>query len=184
MKGLGLFYCTKDKPYLHTCENGRYNVEYEPKGTYEILESIWKCKTLNGLVVAEFEFDVELVNPDDEPEMCENWDWLTEGAHIHTWDISKGYAIHIKNVKVLEPYRKLDEFETGKWVEYRYGPVYWFPDCKPIKNPRTCEVQHKEFGSRILFPIKPEDLRNILNGEQNMLFRKRLPKEITNYGRF
>lgn len=163
-----LLYCTKGKPILYK----RFEWEFEwdcfskDKDKFYLGDCIELNDELSGKVVAECDFEVEEIIPDDgkcaiqhrySKELLE----MSCLDALDLWDYLKGkngYAIHIKNLKVFDEPKEL-------FGNAPQNMCY----CRDI------------FGNRnVLISIQPKWLCKILNGEKTIEIRKKVLKEMTN----
>lgn len=163
---------------------------------------------LNGKIVAECDFEVEEIDTTALSEhTCDDYyddniDRISKGSCLTceqmreylgtTWD-SKGYAIHIKNLHIFDESKVLSDFtirEPRLWDSivcdsctnfgcdctkcsnyYDYREVVKAP-CNMMK---VCEWDVKD---KILVPLKPNELCNILNGVQTILVKRKVLREM------
>jgi predicted transcriptional regulator len=197
-----LLYCTKAKPYL--VDLRKLNCGFQ---TWECDSKA----NLNGKIVAECDFEVEEItigrtygfNPNTciistknlQPiellsKSCfKGFDDLYEylkydfnsdyGQHKGAY----GYAIHIKNLKIFDEPKKLQECVTIEKIpdEWHIG---YFERFVSIKNaPQNMQyVYDVNFGKpsekKVLISIRPEWLCKILNGEKTIEVRRKVLKEM------
>ena len=189
-----LLYCTKSKPYLYRNPNvlptefdayflSKYDTFYSAFGN--------KLNYLNGKIVAECDFEVEKIfNVGDEYEglqlytetlsieevlkkSCLSYkDYLGYVSSAENY----GYAIHIKNLHIFDEPKELEDTEyynpkdNYKMIikRYKHNNNYMRIIClgEP-SNPK-----------KIFLPVHPEELCRILNGEQDIIIRKIVLKEM------
>ena len=106
---------------------------------------------------------------------------------------NNGYAIHIKNLHIFDEPKELDDFTTRTPVYYdsiicdsctdfgfdckkcRYSYDYQQVRKAPKNMMKVCEW---DIEDKVLISIKPERLCKILNGEQTILIKKQVLKEM------
>jgi len=178
-----LLYCTKTKPYLSLykgfCRND-YVLDNEDRGGI-----------LNGKIVAECDFEVEeiqnkLTNNNSHLELFTNnliEKELFEKSCLNRYEMFsylknnftkkdeiKGYAIYLKNLHIFDKPNELFYYD-GKTKEGDFYHLYRTPQ-------NMMYVYDIDELKCILISIKPEHLCKILNGEQTILVRKKVLKEM------
>ena len=198
-----LLYCTKAKPYLV-----KRNIFAGVEPSYFILKENVEDR-LNGKIVAECDFEVEeieysLIVANNKPyhyyepqntfvdkfydKSCLNHQQVEEYLGY-----KNGYAIHIKNLKIFDKPRELNEYTTRK--PQTYDSIicdscnnFGF-DCKKcssfydyqqvMKAPQNMMYAYdNELNKYILISIQPQWLCKILNGEKTIEIRKKVLKEM------
>ncbi len=190
-----LLYCTKSKPYLvKEAFNG-----YMTKNNLGVLEEEKERFILNGKIVAECDFEVEeiiaheyrdyystSINHIGDEELkkrsCLELNQLIDYLGVKEWGsyelIKKvGYAIHLKNLHIFDKPRELKECwkNTNAWI-FSNEKLYSAP-----QNMRYCGDWNLK--KAILISIRPEWLCKILNGEKTIEVRKKVLKEMLEYGK-
>lgn len=154
-----LLYCNKTKPKLFNTDQGYVLSDFGIGEYYK------NPNLLNGKVILECEYYTEEISfnhldddSDNDRKCC-------------------GYAIHIKNLKVYDTPKQLSDFETGEWVEYRYGPVYWFP--RPIKKV-TCGLKtlDVEGNPYYMIPCTSSEIFDIIKGKKTCIIKKKIPEDM------
>ena len=188
-----LFYCTKAKPYLvkENDFNGgesKYKCIFQ-KGTENAI--------LNGYIVAEAESGSveEIYYKDGTMEQAEygilgfRTKSLTEETLLQRSCLSrkqldnylagsKGYAIHLKNVKPFYEPKHLSEcYKKYCWQGFEFLGTHLDPLEKAPQNMCYC-CDKDEKNSFILVSIQPEWLCKILNGEKTIEIRTKILKTI------
>ena len=184
-----LLYCTKQPPYLIRFGNcygyNQFDTSFckeEHISAYEYGQEI-----LNGKIVAECDFEVEHLynaySPYRENDIHYfDTDTLNEAELIKKSCLSNlelenyfknknGYAIHIKNLNIFDKPRELSEYSK------RIGDDFQVLGNAPKNMMKCCEIKYfiKDY---ILISIRPEWLVKILNGEQTILVKKKVLKEM------
>ena len=187
-----LLYCTKAKPYLVKVDDNEFDI------TNDIYDNRiqWDKKPIsNGKVVAECDFEVEKIRkgwgclngtryfrnnvnhyyPDYELEKqsCLSFDEIDKYLK-GTLNENCGYAIHIKNLHIFDEPRELCEYDYYQ----KYNRLE--PITKAPQNMMRVYSSENIDENYILISIKPEWLCKILNGEQTIIVRKRVLKEMLN----
>lgn len=179
-----LLYCTKGKPYLFKEDNGEFCLSYKPL----VLD------TLNGKIVAECEVEVEGIRLSaysdyedtiylfDTPTL-RNYE-LTQKSYLSDDELGdyltneKGYALHIKNLRLADKPRLLNYFFKGKlgsensFVEVARAPQNMMYVYTSFELPEIVETEY------VLISIRPEWLCKILNGEKTIEVRRKVLKEM------
>jgi len=168
-----LLYCVKAKPYLLN------------QNIYEFYESKYITSThkfhekqdylLNGKIVAECDFEVEEIDckKADKIDRFYKYSRLTYRMLDEYLKGNNGYAIHIKNLHIFDKPKYLDEL----WVFDKQGlpnKLYNTPTCmKKVEMIRFLNTTNY-----ILIPVSPEEMCRIANGEQSVIVRKKVLKEM------
>ena len=183
-----LLYCDKTKPYLN-CDFGKDNhEEYSGDWNIYLANKQDECSNIvNGKIVAECDFEVEEIMIGKSITVGFGEVTFISTPTLQLYDLSnnsclsgkeienylgdkKGYAIHIKNLHIFDEPNELF-FYDGKSKEGVFYHLYKTP-----KN--VMYVYDFDELKCILIPVKPEDLCKILNGEQTILVRRKLLKEM------
>lgn len=191
-----LLRCPKNKPYV---ERSPLNMCPDLYGAFD---DQYEFEDLNGKVVAECDIEVEEIecgwgtnhiNWETYEYADERYDYLTktleedELCKKACLDMNKldkylkgkdGYAIHIKNLHIFDNPRELNEFRKGKWVEMRYGPVYWFEEEIKRAPSNMIHVVDEKGKDYVLLTVMHEPLCEILNGHQTIIIRKSILEEM------
>lgn len=183
-----LLYCTKAKPYLLDLRNDFQNIKFDTFNTKESLKTGWNV--LNGTIVGECDYEVEEIELKMEymglyycGKTVYGWDGsLCEESQLDNWQLldylgdkigNKGYAIHIKKLKIFDKLYKLNDCVKpyNKWFHINKAPQnmqkVWFS-----------EDNEEAYEDYILISIRPEWLCKILNGEKTIEVRKKVLKEM------
>lgn len=211
-------YCPKGAPFLRKFDNNKYTWSYKNKP----LEGL--SDPLNGKVLVECEFEVQEVASEKidvgvgyEPLFyTETLDDLSKTTNMTSYDIRDclgcepngeivGYAIHFKNIKVLDAPRELEEFElnnsccflkeTGRtWKDYPILECSLHNYCRykddissgcdknifPVKRVRNIvkvfDTQEINWG--YIFAVDGTSLSNIMNGAQTTIIKKDVLKDL------
>lgn len=198
-----LLYCTKKKMKLrksiidkcYYLDNGsEFNII--PSEDYKI----------NGYIVAECDFKVEEIIPEKYWHSTEDYDYIYNTGTVYYEDLlkksclmdseledylysndGKGYAIHIKKIHIFDKPRKIESVNSAP--DYFYfltdnpSRLMYVYDCI------GCETEYSEqldieyiskynYDKKVLLPVKPEELYRILNGEQTIIVKKKVLKEM------
>ena len=176
-----LLYCTKGKPYLYQ----GFAKPFHTKDKNNPLNYRWhllKTKTsatLNGKVIGECDFEVEEINFTGygcgcgyHPTKTSQFELAINSCLYNFEDMDdylkgkSGYAIHIKNLKIYDTPKELNEYFNGN-EEYIN------------KAPQNMMYCNDLFGKLYaLISIRPEWLCKILNGEKTIEIRKKVLKEM------
>ena len=166
---------------------------------------------LNGKIVAECEFEVEEIKPEKYWHSTEDFDYIYNTGTVYYDDLlkksclmdyelddylgceDKGYAIHIKNLKIFDMPKELSDYTTRK--PQTYDSIicdscnnFGF-DCKKcssfydyqqvMKAPQNMmKVCEWDVEDKILISIQPQWLCKILNKEKTIEIRKKVLKEM------
>lgn len=188
-----LIYCTKAKPYL---AKEKWNTTDKPNKwiTTNLKKMDWAFDFVNGKIVAEFECDkVEdiwfeceplgtmyftIEEPDIRIKSC-----LTEEELLkYLGYYNKGYAIHIKNLKVFEKPLELKEvFTKQKCEKCLYKNCKYYENgicrlCQLTKAPQNMCYCYYNNELCCLISIRPKWVCKILNGEKTIEVRKKVLK--------
>ncbi len=163
-----LLYCTKGKPYLYK----------HFKGEFFLSNTNEKICALNGLILAECDFEVEEITYNN------NYYYFEYKHAFHSLRKScldftelddylkgkNGYAIHIKNLHIFDEPKELSEY-----YHYNKGGFN-----EPINNaPQNMMYAYNKYLWKfVLISIHPEYLCKILNGEKTIEVRKKVLKEM------
>ena len=191
-----LLYCTKAKPRLMISCKGEYKLEQD----FEIITD--KAIVFNGKIIAECDYEVEHIwcelflretpygmkpeykyytetSDDITKESCLTYEQMDN--YLEKKDIN--YAIHIKNLHIFDEPKELSDYyetkdmhsnEDHNW--YNFG--YHYIDTAP-KNMRLVSDKDNGNGNNfIMISIKPDELCRVLNGEQTIIVRKKVLKEM------
>lgn len=180
MKVKALLYCTKAKPYLSSNSFEYYVVD---KKTYKSYMGNY-----NGKIVAECEMEVEEINVIHHYETSNVGIFCYDEVGTKTLDqfnllqkscltrfelsdylgTKDGYALHIKNLMVLNR-----PFELSELLKYEQS---CYKDSHLTKAPQNmCSVWYKG-QMYILISIQPHWLCKILNGDKILEIRKKVLK--------
>lgn len=189
-----LFYCTMGKPYLYNdIDNSNDIYKVHCLGIWGNTPNIDKFKlsdkpvlnSLNGKVVAECEVETEeirgYINRNTgvvlyvTPTLC--CSELMEKSCLSLLDLydyilGKGYALHIKNLKIFDNPKYIFDY----YVYKNGGCGYYTQVQKAPQN--MMKVYDKEGNSYILISIRSPWLCKIFNGEKEIEVRKKVMKEM------
>lgn len=187
-----LLYCPNVKPYL-LCEP--YIDKNKPCRLLrkDMDKTIYNCvkeQAVNGKIVAECNFKVEVVDTvrswcstEDYEEVYETgtlcYDELLRKSGMNNQELDDylygeiGYAVHIKDIKIFENPKELSDYEYTRRVKGE-------PTLRAVlfEAPRGMKKIIAGGTDAILLPIRPEELYRILNGEQTIIIKKRVLKEM------
>lgn len=180
-----LLYCTKAKPYLVKDD---FPLENKPIYYTQYKEDPRCCGLpLNGKIVAKCEVETEEISLSEYPyyEDCSvclldtptlNHDELLDKSCLSDNELDdylinqKGYALHISNLKELNPPLTFEK-------NYIYKEPSGFKQV--LKAPQNMMKVYDRFSNEyILISIRPEWLCKILNGEKTIEVRKQVLKEM------
>jgi len=172
-----LLYCTKSKPYLL-----KGNHKYLLADNKHIM--IPKEDYCDGKIVAECDYEIEEI---EHKGTGHKWYYFTKKLNsdmlttqsclnrnqilVYLGNKSVGYAIHIKNLNIFDKPRGLSGYSK------RIGNYFQVLGNAPQNMMKCCEIKYfiKDY---ILISIRPEWLVKILNGEQTILVKKKVLKEM------
>lgn len=192
-----LLYCTKAKPYLYK----------HFKGKFFLSNTNEKICALNGLIVAECDFEVEEIKNYNNSitYYTKNLDHVgllsKSYLGIHKLDDylkgRNGYAIHIKNLHIFDELMGLSEY--NKKIEYKkcenceeHCKFYYSKNTMSGETNKGCTRYYRiqkapqnmcycydaSGNKNIIISIQPEWLVKILNGEKTIEVRKKVLKEM------
>lgn len=202
-----LLYCGKDKRgYLHFDTREEITRKYylspdsSPFGTYE------PDNYLNGKILAECDYEVEeiikneLISPgiildviqtkllqpiDLSRKSCLSYGELkgrlqNSGNGFYGYS---GYVIHIKNLNIFDKPRELSEYwKKGERVKNAPKNMMLvqniYEDKVVISLKEIKEIKVIKVERYILISVSPEEMCRILNGEQTIIIRKKVLKEM------
>ena len=158
-----LLYCTKAKPYLYQHFKG----DFFTSRTYD------KSCIYNGKIVAECDFEVEAlerIGNNIRFAGVEDGEWLNNRYYEYKSCLSeeelfnyvknKFYAIHIKNLNIFNKPKELSDY------------------CLYPKNIKGVIHFVLEGTPYILLSVSPQEMFRLFNGEQTVLVRKKVLKEM------
>lgn len=150
--------------------------------------SYGKDNFLNGKIVAECEVETEEIKIFDKVNWKNEWENKLEESCLTINQLEnylysnnyKGYALHIKNLKIFDRLKELKDYCVDNSKYYKeYG---WCLTCEekytPIqKAPQNMMWCFDRRGNRYaLISIRPEWLCKILNEEKTIEIRKKVLK--------
>lgn len=183
----GLLYCTKTKPYLADFK-GEYQTYSNVKELDELFDKDFNpndiMNIINGKIVAECDFEVEKITPSTWNAETERiilkgsclkehqlFDYIIKGDENESQN--PFYAIHIKNLHIFDKPRELYDCLIHPKIEPRYY------GCEHLsKAPQNMMYVELDDIKYILISIQPKELCRILNGEQTILIKKKVLKEM------
>ena len=187
-----LFYCPSVKPYL-LCEPGIDKDKPCRILRKDIDETIYNCareQAVNGKIVAECDFKTEVVDTvrswystEDYEEVYETgtlcYDALLRECGMDNQELDDylygepGYVVHIKNINIFNHPRELSDYEYTRRVKGE-------PTLRAVlfESPRGMKKIIANGTDAILISVRPEELCRILNGEQTVIIKKRVLKEM------
>lgn len=201
-----LLYCSKKKPYLYrvddddefTLKRNNYD-DYNTDLELEIYEKYYKSN--NGKIVAECDFEVEEITKKHVEyfkycyitESLNEWELMNKsllnGVMMNDYlQGNKGYAIHIKNLKVFDKPRKLSEFKKPFPSKECKNCLHDFDcafskleseshHCRDLyKAPQNMMYVSDGDEKKVLIPIHPEQLCKELNGECTIIIKRKVLK--------
>lgn len=210
-----LLYCPNGRPYLlKDVEEDKIFIGLHNYGSLERHASDTDlgmnleyerlcCKTLNGKIVAECDYDVEEIKLNEyeyedynnspywysffetqtlkgeelHKQSCLTYDELDEYLDIYKEKEVYGYAIHISNLDTYIDPKEINDYVKGDWIEYSNGLTFFRPEAIEHVPKSMTFVWCKENGDQYLFiPVHPELLCKILNGECTIIVKKKVLK--------
>ena len=190
-----LLYCTKAKPYLRDYRGKAIYNRFVISPTDRPFTSDDTQPILNGKIVAECDFEVEEIGQHRqflgfgydlffETDTLEDLE-LQKKSCLDTQQLANyfnsnanygekvGYAIHIKNLHIFDEPRELYDCLIHPKIEHRYY------GCEHLsKAPKNMMYVELDDIKCVLISIRPEWLCKILNGEQTIIVRKKVLKEM------
>ena len=190
-----LFCSYKEKPILSEVEylygdefKTKYEVIPNTKKGNKYLEQMGVGEALNGKIVANCNFEIEEIRYfkkyDRYASRRLNNLFLSKYAGLSQEEIKKylqdknGYAIHVKNLHIFNEPKDLDDyFTTPKKMNTLRGSSYVSVslDHAPRNMMKVCDEDGVEY---ILINVQPRELCRILNGEQPIIIKKTILKEM------
>lgn len=187
-----LLYSCKTKPYLYKQKVGNSFALFLTEKKLDTL------KHLNGKIVGECDFEVEEINPStyemydgfiynnpQEEDKLKGACLSAKEMYLYLQD-KTGYAIHIKNLKIFDKPKKLDEF----YSIHNVGGMLLTDELKKApQNMQRVSIQEWEYGTynpndiAVLISIQPQWLIKILNGEKTIEVRKKVLKGMIKNGK-
>ena len=191
-----LLICKKTKPILRKLDN--YFIDKHNDNYYWKKGQTAPYK-LNGLIVGECDFKMKKIGVCNHKSYDEFGNWYFQRGHKHNseYDIAvdfesllnnsclnafelndylggyDGYAIHIKNLKIFDKPKCLDEL----WVFDKQGlpnKLYNIPTyMKKVEM-----ISFLNTTNYVLIPVSSEEMCRITNDEQSVIVRKRVSKEM------
>lgn len=178
-----LLYCTKSKPRLF----------FDKLKQIFSLGKIKSNNDLNGKIVAECDFEVEEIFEDNLEDArdgyvehfytLKSYDDFDEGQKVllkesclqkhelsNYLGFENGYAIHIKNLKIFDEPRELEQLETCDYKTIKKAPQNMMK-CMVLRN-------DERYDEYVLISIRPEWLCKILNKEKTIEIRKKVLREM------
>lgn len=191
-----LLYCTKAKPYLRSHSEYEYNEKGAIPETRKRVFTLskHKCDYYNGKIVAECDFEVEEILHTNncisyycrKTTLLQEKSCLTDGQIYSYLKDNKGYAIHIKNLHIFDEPKELSDYESfagyrkyyqiNDFVKLEKVPQNMCKVLKPYIRFNSDFKAYEDFD--ILISIRPEWLVKILNGEQTIIVKKKVLKEM------
>lgn len=171
-----LLYCTKAKPEKVTFDIKDGGTQHHP--------SI----PINGKIVAECDVETEEIKIFDKVNWKNEWENKLEESCLTINQLEnylypnnyKGYALHIKNLKIFDKYKELKDYCVDNSKYYKdYG---WCLTCKEMYTPiqkapqnmMWCFDKDNNYKMKVLISIRPEWMCKILNGEKTIEIRKKV----------
>ena len=180
MKTKLLLYCTKSKKQLVKWEKYMYGENRKND----------KFNSLNGKIVAECDYEVEEIQANWKVKDClyhyetnnmEEKELLNKSClasiQINDYlDKKNGYAIHIKNLKIYDEPKELNEYyktynNSKTWQRVNKAP-------QNMMEVDYINIDKNIFLSYILISIRSRWLCKILNGEKTIEVRKKVLKKM------
>lgn len=192
----GLLYCTKAKPYLEFKQIPRTLMDID--NSFEGYRCSWKRTEddenfqLNGKIVAECEIEVEEIyylswmNEKLRERILKQSCLTDKQFSDYMGNKDTCYALHISNLKIFDEPRELSDYCTKqcqfrKCATCKYGKnnITCLTIDTPItKAPQNMMYAYDNLEMKILISIQPQELCRILNGEQTILIKKKVLKEM------
>lgn len=186
-----LLYCTKARPFLRSHFEKPYYRTYDQGSDFG---------SLNGKIVAECEIETERIEAEIDPLRQTRWyktGTMTENeilgrSSLYFYELDKylkgkdGYAIHIKNLRIFDKARELNELEvkTTDFSKRSRTLVTGYDEThkkfKAInityleKAPQNMCLVFDGNERKILISIRPEWICKILNGEKTFEVRSQV----------
>ena len=181
----GLLYCTKEKKQKDLLWSNNLK-HFFLDGAYNRLIDNLPKYLLNGKIVAECDFDVEKHNETTNDWLCMSlrekivFGNLCEKASIdelECYDYANGkplYALHISNLKIFDEPKELSNYH----ISYFNKEFNMMREKHIEKAPQNMCRAFDIKDTYILISIQPQELCRILNGEQTILIKKKVLKEM------
>lgn len=178
-----LLYCTKGKPYLYRTIYGKWGTTNQTtagaKNGYILAECEVETEEIRLSAYSDYEDTIYLF---DTPTL-KNYE-LTQKSYLSDDELGdyltneKGYALHIKNLKIFDKCYTPFEFGllTKSKEQMEYEKAYMFKYIN--KAPQNMMRAYKKGQTYVLISIRPEWLCKILNGEKTVEVRKKVLKEM------
>lgn len=189
---------TKEKPWLY-----EEYLEIDPVSSKVIGRKFGLTDTtvfgneLNGKVVLECDFEIEEII-EDTTSFASNYktnilsgEALKIRSCMTNYDLidylgdKTGYAVHIKNVKIYENSKELNEFYNSKHVKITKTPknMCYAKLIEPFKQEIVMKGKLQELrGTRVreyaMISVHPKDACDILNGKKTTIVCKKVLKEV------
>lgn len=205
-----LLYCTKAKPILRDYRGKAIYDRFVISPTDRPFTSDDTQPILNGKIVAECDFEVEwcdtswYCNDFIENKGLEKSCLTKEQLFDYVKGRNEFYAIHIKNLHILDEPRelsKLDQvnnccFEKVVDKDWEGLPIFaciFTNCCRYQSDGHTCDKHYFplthihnmskvydniDYERKYIIPLSPQEMCRIANGEQTALVRKKVLKEI------
>lgn len=198
-----LLICKNKKPYLTRNdllnENGGFSKHWQLGRKLDRKHLYGDMPILNGKILIECDFEVKEIGVYEHKRYDEFGNWYFQRGHKHNneYDIAvdfesllnnsclnafelndylggyDGYAIHVNNLNIFDKPKCLDEL----WVFDKQGlpnKLYNIPTCmKKVEM-----ISFLNTTNYILIPVSSEEMCRIANGEQSVIVRKRVLKEM------
>lgn len=170
-----LFYCTKRRPPLVKNNGYLLNGKIAGECDYEIEEIFYNN------IREDFGTNTIIKQEELFEKSCTDYCSLYEYLNIDDDNDNIGYAIHIKNLKIFNEPRELKDFCRAEsidghspcWHCKRFGSGCY--SCN-IKAPQNMKYVYDVAEKKILIPIHPDLLCQILNGDCSVIVKKRILK--------
>ena len=196
-----LLYCNKNKPqiFYEKALDKPFICGYE-----EI-----KNKQLNGKIVVECDYKIEALERDKigiRYAGVEDAEWLNDRYYEYKSCLGEGelfnyikvkdkfYAIHIENLHIFDEPKEIKNngYKVRDRKRDKEMQIFKVDEWQPIafkyldKAPQNmCKVyrlnDNEEYDEYILISVHPEEMARICNGEQTILIRKRVLKEMIDF---
>ena len=174
--------CKDVKPYLALMEypyGDEWEQEYSTTRYIKEIEQLGVSDVLNGKILVECDIEICDIHCGSDFKYTTNcmWGFLNEedllkksclsieqlDNYLRT-NKSSGYAIHLKNIDILEKPRDVSECD-----QYRRPALH-------LKHlPRNmCDCYNYYGWWNILITLTPQEMCNVLNGKQTIIVRKEI----------
>ena len=177
----GLLYCTKEKKQKDLLWSNNLKHFFLDEAYNRLIDNLPKY-LLNGKIVAECDFEVEEIyylswmNEKLRERILKQSCLTDEQFSDYMGNKDTCYAIHISNLKIFDEPKELSNYH----ISYFNKEFNMMREKHIEKAPQNMCRAFDIKDTYILISIQPQELCRILNGEQTILIRKKVLKEMLN----